>query len=99
MLKLITAIAVIAVGTLPALAEHDTYCPAIIETLFTDQLVPRCEPGDVLQLQIAPTVGPSAIVARLCDMTHTVWTEASPAGHVNLVCIYKPKQSRAQLDE
>ena len=89
---ILAALVALVVGG-AAEADEPQVCQRLIETYFVDELVPDCEVGDTLVLQILPDVAPGAVVGDLCDLRHELWTEVRD-GQTTVVCIYQKKSKR-----
>jgi hypothetical protein len=89
-----TLVAIIALNT-SALAQvnEPQFCHGLVETSFVENLVPGCELGDTLVMQVMSGVAPGPVVGELCDLRHEVWTELRE-GHTTIVCIYQKKRKR-----
>jgi hypothetical protein len=73
--RIIIPALVVLVVSGSASAGEPQVCQRLIETYFVDELVPDCEVGDTLVLQILSDVAPGPVVGDLCDLRHELWTE------------------------
>ncbi len=76
-----------------AMADELRYCHAFIETMGYEDSVPHCRAGDTITVQIVSEIAPGAVVGKLCDLKHEVWTETREH-QVTIVCQYVKKKRR-----
>lgn len=88
---LVALVALVVSG--PALAAEPHYCQRLITTGHVEDLVPGCENGDTLILQIKGQVAPGPIIGQLCNLQYEVWTETIKH-QTTAVCSYLKKERR-----